>query len=238
MNEENKQTPETNNDDSLEKRLQSYKDLEGLSTHQLDFGLWYLEHRTKLKAGATVVLLVIAVSLWLYTFYGLVNYYTRGVKEDANLVNGIMEQNLPTHAQLLNNNAKNLLLSGVNLISGTGVFRDAYVTIENPNKNYRAEFLYCFSSLGTEIECNSNFVLPGEQKVIMALGKKIINPSQVDFYLKNLQWIKINAHEISDWASWRDNHLNFSFNNIKAGSWQGTTNSTSNLNYLSFSFGV
>ncbi len=58
---------------NLEKRVEQYTNVEGLSTKQLTTGLWYVEHKKLLQWILNGFLIALAAISWTYTKYGFEN---------------------------------------------------------------------------------------------------------------------------------------------------------------------
>ncbi|MDD4332876.1 MAG: hypothetical protein PHT51_02080 [Patescibacteria group bacterium] len=232
-NKENNKGAENELND-IEKKVEGYKDISGVSTKELEAGLWYIEHREKIKKGIIIFLLIFSVLTWGYSIYGLGYYWYKGVIEDERLLRDITEPKLVSHEYLLSLAAQNLAVSSVNVLrNGSGKY-DYFVKLENPNPDFIANFSYCFVSPQEEIECANNFALPQETKYIMALAKPN-SANSVIFTLKSLSWERVNKHQIPDWNNFYSEHLNVSFENISFGSAKlGTVSEGVGINILEF----
>jgi hypothetical protein len=92
---------------------------------------------------------------------------------------------------------------------------DLAVLLKNPNDKFLANFNYCFKQGEQELDCKKNFILPGEEKYILALGQTIKNDQEnVAFVIKDIFWQRINAHQIPNWSNFLAERLNFSFADI------------------------
>lgn len=225
---------EGNGLNNLDKKVEEYKDISGISTKELEVGLWYVEHKEKIKKGIIIFLIVFSALTWGYSIYGLSYYWYKGVLEDEALLQDIAEQKLVSHDYLVSISAQNLAVSSVNVLRNGSDKYDYFVRLENPNPDFVAHFEYCFVSSQEEIECANNFALPGETKYIMALAK-LNYASGVSFSLKSLSWKRINTHQIPDWDSFYSEHLNITFENISFGQAKlGALSEGGGMNILEF----
>jgi len=185
------------------------------SGSQLAAASWYISHKVLLKKIFIGFLIFLNVIFWGYGLYGLVNYY---------LIEGpIFDRAMRNLSQSINYGAINAaaqpksLEIGTTTIfnSGTGRY-DFVAKILNPNSGWRAEFTYDFLTDGVARADKNGFILPGEEKYFLDLGAEAKSkPRQAVLEVKNLRWQRIDAHEIPDYAAWRDARLNFVFENVK-----------------------
>jgi hypothetical protein len=185
------------------------------SESQLAAASWYVSHKVLLKKIFIGFLIFLNVVFLGYGLYGLVNYY---------LIEGpIFDRAMRNLSQSINYGAINAaaqpksLAIGTTTIfnSGTGRY-DFVAKILNPNSGWQAEFTYDFVADGAARPEKNGFTLPGEEKYFLDLGAEFKSkPRQAVLEVKNMRWQKINAHEIPDYAAWRDARLNFVFENVK-----------------------
>ncbi len=200
---------------NLEKKLKKYEDLEGLTTKKLNFGLWYAEHAIQIKRFINITLILISFASWGFTIYNYAYYYFFGIDEDEKIIAQLTEPNLISHTYFVRKSSQELALSNVSYLKSTDNKYDLYIKIQNTNKNYWAEFEYCFSVNGIDVDCGKNFILPKESKHIMSLSQEIdSNVRGAIFNIKNIVWRRINPHEIADWDLYKQDHANFIVDNI------------------------
>jgi hypothetical protein len=223
-----------NSSDNLEKNLESYRDVEGLSTKELNYGLWFVEHKKIIKNIVIIVLTLLNIGLWTYSIYYLIDYYAKGKLEDEKLVASISSENLINHDMVVSRSAKNLEISEVGIVS-SGSKKDFFVNIQNSNSQYRADFQYCFVSGGIELKCGNNFILPSENKYVLSLNQQASSVyGEIQFVINNLDWQRINVHSIPSWLSYRNEHINFEFSGIIFSKISADSQLQKNLNNLEF----
>ncbi len=198
------------------KEVEKYTDLEGLSTKKLNFGLWYVQNRKKIRGTIVVVLIIIASITWLWTLYNFIYYYAIGIKEDEQMIREVVQGGIIDHSYLESLSPQKLLISNPEILRGnTGAF-DVFVQIQNPNPKHSATFEYCFVARDEIVECGENFILPNDSKYIMALSKEIsTNAQNTDFRIKNLSWKRIDVHKYPNWENYSKERLAFNISNIK-----------------------
>lgn len=230
------QTEENNQETNQETNIETYQDLSGLTTKKLNFGLWYLDNKKKLRSILIVLLIAISAISWSYTLFNFAYYYAKGVFEDENTIAILAQPNLIEHDYLAEKSAKDLSLSSVNSFKTDSSTYDLYIEMQNPNQKYIANFEYCFVELGKELDCDKDFILPNSKKYLMALNQEINGSSQnVQFVVKEMSWKRVDKHEIPDWDEFETDHLSIKINDIKftPAATSGLSEKV-NLNSLSF----
>ncbi len=196
--------------------IEKYRDIEGITTKQLDFGLWIVEHKKQFRTGLIIFLIALAVFSWAYTLYGFGYYFIRGVDEDKLLVKDLLTTSAAGHDYVRQNSARDLVYYPVDVLPTSGNKYDFLAKITNPNTEHWGSFDYCFFSQGREIECGQNFILPAETKYVLSLAQELAyRPADARLVINNLSWQRINAHQYPDWQKFQAEHLNFEIKDIK-----------------------
>lgn len=183
---------------------------------QLKLAYWYVSHKVFLKKILIASLIILSAVFWGYGIYGLINYFfveqvqfDRMLKEIShNLINysGFRKENQPQSFKITSSNI---------LPSGKDKY-DLTAKVSNPNPNWRAEFEYKFIFDGEEAVSQKGFILPGEEKFLLGLAvesKK--KPRQVNLELQNIKWQRLDSHQISDYASWSKERMDFEITGVK-----------------------
>lgn len=188
--------------------LNKYHDLEGLSLKKMNFGLWLSEHRARIGKILIIFLIAISAFFFIFTSYNYFVYFRNSsLKEDdiASAINSIVSPRNITSD--ITANAPQIFRSGESY--------DLVALVKNPNDKFTAHFRYCFSTSEKDIKCSGGFLLPLEEKYVFALGQKIDTESPtISFKISETSWQRIDSHKISDWPSYYNSRLNFSFENI------------------------
>lgn len=220
----------------IDKEVESYTDIEGLSTKQLNFGLWYVQNRKKIRGIVAVFLISVASISWLYSIYHFVHYYAIGIKEDERMVREIIENPAINHDYIISRGPRNLAVSGLEILRSNGGRYDLFVRMQNPNSEYSATFDYCFSARGEAIECSQDFILPNSSKYLMSLAQDDRGGIQnADFRITKMNWQRINLKKYPDWEKFQSERLNFQISgaSFTPGSASGLSEQIS-LNTLEF----
>lgn len=204
------------NDQQTNARLEKYVGPEGISTKELEAGLWYVEHRRQLRMALIIFLAIISAVSWAYTIYGFAYYLARGMKEDEILTKQLVEASSVGHEYVSKVSAKQLILSPIGVLSSSGNKYDLYTVLENDNERWWAEFDYYFTASGRQTKKSSGYILPFESKYLTALAQEFDSqPQNANLVMENIKWHRVNQHEISDWQTFRDSRLNIEASDIK-----------------------
>ena len=213
---------------SLDESLKGYEDPSGLTVKEMNFGLWLAQNRQKILKSIIIALILISAGLFTYSTYHFINYFRAG---DPN--KQILVDNINTSPRQL---TEDLELSPISVFV-SGERYDLAVKVKNPNAKFMATFNYCFTQGENNIFCGTGFILPGEEKYILSLGRNNLSGlSNVSFQLADIFWQRINPHQISDWDDFAAGRLNFAIfeTDFAAASDSGLSDRIS-LNTLSFS---
>lgn len=193
------------NEKKNESDLNSYKDLDGLSLREMNAGLWLSENRKKITRFITIFLIIVSAGFFIYSSYGYIIYFMSGK------INNLDE------GQVLSprNVVAPMVIAPVEIFKSGGKY-DLAIRIKNPNDNFSAEFKYCLSQDEVDIHCDSWFVLPSEDKYILALAVDI-NPASSSpvFAIEDIFWARTNRKDIPDWPAYLSERINFEIADIK-----------------------
>lgn len=196
--------------------IEKYKDISGVSLKKLNFGLWYVEHRQRLKVIFIVFLILIGAISWVYTIYGFGYYLLRGMSEDELLASQITKTPGLSHNYILQIAPKDLMLGPIKILKSDEKKYDIFIQIKNPSDRHWADFDYYFKAGSNETKTKRGFILPGETKYLLALGEEFnFNPSNVQFGIKGMSWHKIDRHELPDWEKFRNERLDIGISDTK-----------------------
>lgn len=213
--------------ESLDDKLNEYKDPAGLTLKEMNFGLWVAENRKKILKLITAFLIILSAGLFIYSTYHFIVYFRSGDPSQQ-----IIVDNINTSPRKLTEDLQVYPLH----VFVSGERYDLSVQIENPNAKFMANFNYCFTQGENEIFCGTSFIFPNEKKYVMSLGRNDLSGlGNIDFKINDIFWQRINAHQISSWEDYASDRLNFAVFDIEflAASDSGLSNRVS-LNTLSF----
>lgn len=180
-------------------------DPNNLSEQQFGFAYWYVTHKLQLKAALTVVLVLLCIGLGGYAIWGFTKlfildypaYIAMQRQAGETLVNfGALSTARPIDVRSVQVFA-----------AGAGKF-DAVAMVRNPNTGFYATFDYRFAGEGADPTLRPGFLLPGEEKPLVALGiaaQSGFRSARLD--IQNLRWRRLDAHAIPDWQAYRSARL-------------------------------
>lgn len=166
--------------------------------------------KPKLKRLGIGLWMLIDGALIVFVLLYLVSYVFGGFFSERRQVAKVGNNIESTRAISVARSAVPLAPDSVRVIqSDTGKY-DFYVILENPNMDWRAEFDYFFSSSAGDSSRFSGFVLPGQEKLMVAFSEEFERrPNDSDLVLENIVWSRVDGHEINDVSAWLDEHNNF-----------------------------
>ncbi|HBA36907.1 TPA: hypothetical protein DCZ15_03470 [Candidatus Falkowbacteria bacterium] len=187
--------------------LKRYRDSGGISLSSLNLGLWLAENRRKLIRTLIVFLIAVSAFFFIYSSYHYIVYF---LTDD-------LSQQLDSNNLLLSPRkvTTDLELGAPLVFSSNGAY-DLAVKLKNPNDKFMATFNYCFRQAETDIACAAGFILPGEEKYILALGRELIDSQAgVSLEITDFFWRRINVHNIPDWQKFFAERLGFVVSGLK-----------------------
>jgi len=183
-----------------------------LTEKQLKWGYWFVNHKVLLRRILIVVLIVgDAVMVGLAGYALVADYLAAPAREQmlkelaANQLNPIVHT-----AQA----PKPLAISNPQVLIAGGKY-DFVTQFSNPNDDFVGHFSYRFVSGSFATDAKPGFILPGEQKFIVELGvTSASRPAGTSLEIMGIAWRRISKHDIPDWASYANEHLNMPVKDI------------------------
>lgn len=194
--------------DSLDSRINEYRDTSGISTRRLDVGLWYLRHRKKFIVIFIAVLALTAASTIGYSLYKFSDYVFFGRFEDQKIYLELTSGS--SFVTSKTNAGNNLSYSEVRILPSSANRHDVVAAVTNTNDRSVVNISYYFDINGEKIGAAQDFIFPGDTKYLMALGQSItaVNP-RANLVIEDVSFGRIDRHAISDWAKYRADRLDF-----------------------------
>ncbi len=172
-----------------------------ISLKKLSFGLWYLRNRRLFLNILIAGLIILSASGWIYSFYGLGRYFIFDREKDrqsllemaqtgVNLLAGRTNKPLSIgDVKILGNNPSNLIAE-----------------IHNPNERTVVSFRYSFIANEQAVIQREGFILPGQNRYLVALNQNIPIGSSVYLRIDQAYWQRLSAREIPDWPAFLADH--------------------------------
>ncbi|MBI2459714.1 MAG: hypothetical protein HYV53_04155 [Parcubacteria group bacterium] len=205
-----------NQEKEIEKKVKNYVSTEGITTKQLEIGLWYVEHKRQLKLVLIGFLILISAAFWAYGLYGFAYYIARGMNDDEILIKELVQTNSAGHDYIKQVSAKGLAIAPVEILRPSEGKYDLYGKLKNDNPKWWAEFDYYFMAAGRPTEKVKGYILPEEIRYLTALAQALpYYPADSRLIIENISWRRINRHQIADWPAYRASHLEIASAEIK-----------------------
>lgn len=191
-------------------------DLTQFTEKQLKLAYWYVGHKLFLRKLLIVFLLVLCLIFWGYGIYGLIDYFLIDQVRFSQMLKEMSYELVDYSAFKLKNQPKNFAILSSNVLPSGKDKYDFVAKILNPNLNWWAEFEYKFIFDGKETVPRKGFILPDEEKFLLELAvESKIKLRQVSFEFQDIKWHRLDRHQISDYASWSGERLNFEITEVK-----------------------
>lgn len=200
----------------IEAKVKNYTGPEGITTKELEVGLWYVEHKQLLRKILYGFFIMVGAISWIYSVYGFAYYIVRGLDEDRLNAKQLVETESLGHSYILQISAKQLAVTPVGILKSADKKYDFYVQLRNDNQKWWARFDYYFVADGQALPKSSGFILPAEAKYLMVLAKDFVSkPADAQLVLENIQWHRINRHQFPDWSAYFKSRLDIESTDIK-----------------------
>lgn len=161
----------------------------GLSDWQLKLSYFYVSNKLLLRKLLVLLLILINFVFWGYSVTGLLFWaldYQRLTKQTTDLMFSSTAV-LPLVEAL---KPKPLNLSTVNAFSGNGNLFDLMADVVNPNPDWLARFDYSFVGGSVTSTKFSSFVLPGDHKILLDLGRA---SAEGQLEVTNIKWQRVSG---------------------------------------------
>ena len=179
------------------------------------FSLWWVEHRAGLKKIGIGIFIAFDVLLLAFVFWNLIDAYVLKFDQEQQAVSSLTVANQnELHTYTTANAAQPLGLGDTTVFSTATNQYDAYAELSNPNADWWAEFHYTFSDGTTSTPDRMGFILPNEQKPVIEFAfASTLSFSSPRLLVSNVQWHRVDHHQIPDYQTWSADRLNLDIQN-------------------------
>lgn len=176
------------------------------SFDKFSFSLWLVKNRRNFFIAAILFLILLSVSLYLFSFYNFFDYLSGRNRERQTL-----EELTDISVTLTPGRQAIPLESGsVQFFPHQGRY-DFIASVKNPNSNFLAQVNYCFLDGEVELVCRGATIFPEESKYLISLALPLDSrPSDLKFIFKNVSWQRLDAKKYPDWKSYYSSRNDFS----------------------------
>jgi hypothetical protein len=197
--------------------LSRYKGVMGeMSGTELQVSGWYVRHRELLRRVGIGILAFFGIGMFLIglTFGGIYLFF--GYSQDEAM---FREQvaGFPDYASIhALYEARELQVSRPEVFESAPGKYDFAVDVSNPNERWVAVITYTYIHSRGETAPREAVILPGSSRPVVALGEDADRfPSSPRLLITDTNWVKINAHAVSDVAAYMEERLLFDYENIE-----------------------
>ena len=172
---------------------------------------WWIEHRDGLRRAGIVAFIVVDALFVAFAGWAFVDAYLVSYADEKRAVLELASYGQSDlHAYAVARAAKDLkIVTPTATVSSEGKY-DLYATIANPNDDWWAEFTYAFTSSAGDTEPASGFVLPGEEKPVVAYAVEAsATPRSASLVISDVVWHRVDHHVTGDLERWMTDRLNF-----------------------------
>ena len=177
-----------------------------IAERQIEAAIWYVKHKARLRKIFLGTMLAFDILVGGYVLLrvgqDLVSLPIRRA-QDAEL----LQNNFPQRVSDSTAHPMDLQLGGVEFLQ-SGQVKDVFARVHNPNLQWSVHFSYTLGMGEQVAQAVDGFLLPGEERPLFHSFRGSGGGATV-FTIDKVQWRRINAHEIPDFAQFRQEHLNF-----------------------------
>ncbi len=172
---------------------------------------WWIEHRDGLKRLGLILFACVDGIFLLVAGWAFVDAYAVSYADEQRSVLEIVAYGQSDlRAYSVATAAEDLDLGGTTVVASSEGKYDLYATIANPNDDWWAEFTYAFTSSAGDTEPASGFVLPGEEKPVVAYAVEAsATPRSASLVISDVVWHRVDHHVTGDLERWMTDRLNF-----------------------------
>lgn len=165
--------------------------------------------RPKVVNFALFLWLLLDVGLLVFFLFSVILYLVSGSFADQRLV-ATLDNNVDAlHSAAAARVADPLLVGDPHVLTHDVGAYYVYTVLENPNAEWYATFTYQFSD-DVMTEPAAAFIMPGEEKYLLALGVALENkPSGVTVAVEDVVWHRVDRHDVPNTAEFLVEHANF-----------------------------
>lgn len=183
-----------------------------ITEKQLNWGYWFVTHKLLLRRLLVVALILLNAALLGFSGYGLVSDLLNASARAQQLQELVTGGLNPAIADAQAPQA--MTSSNAQVLVSNGKY-DFVSAVKNPNRYFSARFSYRFVTGSFATPPTVGFILPGEEKFVVALGQTADSrPSGAALEISNIVWRRIDRHTIPDWSAFSNQHLNFPITDI------------------------
>lgn len=176
----------------------------GFTAGELQFANFWVRNRILLRKIGYGALIALNAGVWSFALWGLLDAYAISYPRESRIP-GDIAQNQFLATQFAQNRPGSIQSGSVSVFQATEDRLDFLVSIENPNKDWWAEFTYRFNVSGELTPQRSGFALPGERSYLGEFGFKPTTKGARSGALTvdNIRWHRTDPAVVgNDYQAW------------------------------------
>ncbi len=188
--------------------------IDGFTGKELKEAYWFATHKDLIVRIITIILVLICVTFWSVTVYGLIRYFFIDWASDQQMRYQLTSELIDYDYFRQKNQPHQLSVSGVQIFSLGNNRYDFAARIDNQNEKWAIESLKYYFVFGGQEErrIKETFILPNENKYLIDLGvESVSRVGDVKLVIESVDWRRID----NDFAAYRDEALNFEFTDVE-----------------------
>lgn len=201
-------TPPINTD------IKNYKPVEGPTTRQLEWGLWWVEHRALLRRIVLGILIVLNTGPWGFSLFYLGAYAATGIIADEELARASVKARPFSHAATVQAGARDLSVGTVQVFANGGNAYDLVSAVTNPNANWYAHFDYSFNIGSDATTVQHEFIMPQESKYLTYFLYTGNRPSAAGVQISNVRWQRVDSRMVGNIAEYINQHNDLTITDV------------------------
>ncbi len=187
------------------------------SNRTFEIGEWYVKNKLTLRKIFITILAIWSIGSVLFSFGYWIYYFTTGYFQDQRMMKQQILEIEDYESMHVNYGPKDLTFSKLAIYET--IREHAYdfaVEVKNPNLRWLANVKYKFTYSGGETPVTTAVILPGAVQPMVYLGQeKVSYPSQPKLVIENIEWKKIDPHEIFDIDTFIKSRQAISYDNFE-----------------------
>lgn len=206
-----KKTPPVEAEEPSKKRppnIAHFQDESGVSTNQLNIGLWFLKERSHFIIAVVVIFSIISLISWGYVIYYLADYILVGQMQDQQL-----RQELTAVGALPHDGRgirSYLTVGDTQVVTRPDNTIDLVAEMRNANSRSVITFNYYFDVAGQRVGQGREFILPADSKYVLALNQTVSSPvAAASLVIEDISAHRLDPKFVVDWQQFQEDRLNF-----------------------------
>jgi len=176
---------------------------------------WWIDHRAGLVRVGLILFACVDIAFLSFAAWTFVDTYVVSYADEqrATLELAAYGQS-DLRAYSVGTAAEDLEPSAVSAVASSEGKYDLYATLLNSNDDWWAEFSYAFASSAGETKFGKGFVLPGEEKPLVAYAvESSSTPRSAALVVSDVVWHRVDHHVTGDYDRWFTDHVHFAIEN-------------------------